>query len=204
MRKTNDDPSGSDTQQDAELELVQKVLDGDAAAARLVVGQHLAPITRYSFRMLGDAAEAEDIAQETFLRLWRDLSRWESRAKLATWLHRVAHNLCIDRIRSRRTAPLVTAPEPLDPGGEAGEQMEAIQQSRAVAAALAELPERQRAAVTLVYHQGLSNRQAAEVLGVDVDALESLLVRGRQNLRKRLVQGSSHSAADRDAVESKP
>lgn len=188
-------PMSPESQQTAEAELVQRVLDGDAAAARQVVGQHLGPITGFAFRMLGDAAEAEDVAQETFLRLWRDLPRWEPRARLSTWLHRVAHNLCIDRLRANRTTPLDAASDPVDPRAGAPAQMEELQRSRAVAAALAELPERQRAAVTLVYHQGLSNREAAEVLGVDVDALESLLARGRQGLRKRLVDSAQADRA---------
>lgn len=173
---------------EADAVLAGRAAGGDHGALRGIVDQHLGPITRFSFRMLGDAAEAEDVAQETFLRLWRELPRWEAKARLTTWLHKVAHNLCIDRLRARRPLSGQNASELVDPRAEALAQLEEHQRADAVARALAELPERQRAAVTLVYHQGLSNKQAAEVLGIDVDALESLLARGRQNLRKRLMQ----------------
>ena len=175
-------------QHEADAALAERAARGDDRAVRWIVDRHLGPITRFAYRMLGDASEAEDIAQEAFLRLWRELPRWEPRARLTTWLHKVAHNLCVDRLRARRPMSGQDAPELVDPRGEPLSQLEAHQRSHAVARALAELPERQRAAVTLVYHQGLSNKQAAEVLGIEIDALESLLARGRQNLRKRLMQ----------------
>ena len=105
---------------------------------------------------------------------------------LSTWLHRVAYNLCVDRLRAERTVPLSLAPDKADSRAGAALELEQHERAAAVTCALAELPERQAAALTLVYHEGLSNRDAAEVLGVNVDALESLLTRGRQSLRKRL------------------
>ena len=179
-------PPPTQTPHEVQAALLGKVAAGDAAAARQLVGQHLGPIVRFAFRMLGDAAEAEDIAQETFLRLWKEAPRWEPRAALATWLHRVAHNLCVDRLRANRGLALESVPERQDPGDHAPALIEAHQRTQAVAAALAELPERQRAAIALVYHEGLKNQQAAEILRVDVDGLESLLARARQTLRKRL------------------
>jgi RNA polymerase sigma-70 factor (ECF subfamily) len=187
MSKTRDDRPIPEPHLETEAALIQAAVRGDGESARQIVYQHLGAITRFAFRMLGDAAEAEDVAQETFLRLWRDLPRWEPRAKLATWLHRVAHNLCIDRMRGRRTVSLDTAQDQEDPHSSAVAQLEDHQRTLLVAAAHAALPERQRAAIALVYHEGMSNRDAAEVLGVEVDALESLLARGRQNLRKQLV-----------------
>jgi RNA polymerase sigma-70 factor (ECF subfamily) len=136
--------------------------------------------------MTGDQAEAQDVAQETFLRLWSELDRWEPRARLSAWLHRVAHNLCIDRLRARRQIRLGDETEAVDPQEGVAARLEQFQRSAALEHAFGVLPERQRAAVTLVYHQGLSNREAAEVLGVEIDALESLLARGRQGLRKLL------------------
>lgn len=179
-------PTVRASQHAADAELVGRVGHGDAKAARLLVEDNLASVLRFAQRMLRDPDEAQDVAQETFLRLWREASRWEPRARLRTWLFRVAHNLCVDRLRSGRTAPLSQSPEQADPRPEAPALLAEHEQARAVAEAISSLPERQRAALVLVYHEGLSNREAAEILGVEIDALESLLARARQSLRKRL------------------
>jgi len=168
-----------------------QVAKGDAQAGRHLVDRHLAPVTRFAFRMLGNAAEAEDVAQETFIRLWRQAATWEPRAKVSTWLHRVAHNLCIDRIRARREVHSVDAAESEDPRPSIPTQLEQLQAARALTDAMQSLPERQLAAITLVYYQGLDNREAAEVMGVHVDAVESLLARARKNLRK-LMSGAAN------------
>lgn len=166
--------------------LIERAGQGDVAALRRVVDEHLPAITRFAYRMLADRAEAQDVAQETFLRLWRELGRWEPRARLSTWLHRVAHNLCVDKLRARRRVTGSEDDDTADGRKSVPSQIEEHERAEAVQQALQALPERQRAALTLVYHQGLSNREAAQVLGVEVDALESLLARGRQGLRKLL------------------
>jgi RNA polymerase sigma-70 factor (ECF subfamily) len=186
MRTNPAEPSLRSEPVEGEAELIERAAAGDQEAARRLVEQHFGPLTSFAFRMVGNAAEAEDIAQETMLRMWKELPGWEPRARLTTWLHRVAHNLCIDRLRAGRNMAFGPAPEQEDPRASVATQLEERELTAAVAGAMTGLPERQRAAVTLVYHQGMSNRQAAEVLGVDVDALESLLARGRANLRKRL------------------
>src|SRR5262249_11203932 len=154
---------------------------GDAAAFRELSRVHLGKIMNYAYRMLHDRAEAEDVAQETFLRLWKDAAQYEPKARVGTWLHRIAHNLCIDRLRKHRERPTDTAdegPSSLEPGG----LLDRKRTADAVMTALGELPERQRAAIALVHYQGLGNIEAAEVLGVGVEALESLLSRGRRTL----------------------
>lgn len=175
--------------------LMGRVAGGDGAACRLLVDRHLGSIVNFSYRMLGDRTEAEDIAQETFLRLWKTASRWEPKAKLTTWLHRVARNLCIDRLRTRRDLPSSQVPERADTAAGASTQMERMQLDQAVGRALSVLSEGQRSAISLVYYQGMSNKEAAEVMGLQVDALESLLARGRRSLRKQL---QAEHAADRD------
>ena len=137
--------------------------------------------------MLGSQAEAEDALQDVFLRLWTHAGRWQSgRAKFETWLYRVALNACYDRLRRKRTAPLDEALELPDAGPGPGHGLDAPALAAAVAAALAELPERQRAAILLCHHEERSNIEAAEILGLSVEATESLLARGRRNLRARL------------------
>ena len=169
-----------------DVDLVRRVAAGDGVASRILVDRHLRSIVRFAYRMLGDMNEAEDVAQETFLRLWKNASRWEPRAKLSTWLFRVAHNLSVDRLRARRDVAVARLPEHVDPKAAVVELMERGERDLAVAQALESLPERQRTAISLVYYEGLSNREAADIMGVQVDALESLLSRGRRNLRKVL------------------
>ncbi|MBI4081078.1 MAG: RNA polymerase sigma factor [Candidatus Lambdaproteobacteria bacterium] len=171
---------------DAELTLMRRVAAGDPQACAELVDQHLRRVTRFAYRMLGSLAEAEDLSQEVFLRLWRHAGRWEPRARLATWLHRVAYNLCLDVLRRRRNVALDDVPEPADPGIGPADALLQEQIARAVEAALARLPERQRAALVLVHYEGLSGVEAAEALACSEEALESLLARGRRTLRQRL------------------
>ncbi|MFI4935100.1 MAG: RNA polymerase sigma factor, partial [Caulobacterales bacterium] len=138
-------------------------------------------------RMLGDAAEAEDVAQETFFKVWRYAARWRpGGAKFDTWLHRVALNLCYDRLRRRRETPTADPPERPDPGPAPDRGLEADDVGRRVRAALQGLPTRQREAIVLCHYQELGNIEAAGLMGVSVEALESLLSRGRRALRGAL------------------
>ena len=141
----------------ADAVLVARVGSGDSAACRVLMDAHLAHIHGFAWRMLGDQAEAEDVAQETFLRLWRRAGKWRAEARVGTWLHRVAHNLCVDRLRKRRGDTGEEPPDLPDPApGPAGEYQRA-QVARGVEAALDRLPERQRAAIALVhYHRSLA------------------------------------------------
>lgn len=170
----------------SDARLLRRVAARDAAACRTLVDRHLATLVGFAQRMLGDAAAAEDVAQEAFLRLWRQAGSWRAEAAIATWLHRVAHNLCIDQLRRRREVIGGAVPEIADPA----EGPQAAHQRRQVAAivdaAIADLPDRQRAAITLVHHLEFGNIAAAEVMDITVEALESLLARGRRALRERL------------------
>jgi len=167
--------------------LIRRVVEGDATAWPALVDRHIGPITAFAWHMLGDRADAEDVAQETFLRLFRKAPTWQpGGALLRTWLTRVANNLCIDRARSRRVLALdVVDPEDLALDGEEPLQVR-LDRQRALGTAMAGLPARQRGAVVLVHYQGFSQREAAESLGVTVEALESLLARARRSLRQAL------------------
>ncbi len=170
----------------ADAALVARVGSGDSAACRSLMEAHLGRVHAFAWRMLGDAGEAEDVAQEAFLRLWRQAGKWRAEARVGTWLHRVAHNLCVDRLRKRRGDIGGELPDLPDPAlGPAGEHQR-TQVARRVEAALACLPERQRAAIALVHYQELGNIEAADIMGVSVQALESLLSRGRRGLREAL------------------
>ena len=168
-------------------ELVARVASGDEAACRHLVDRHLARVMALARRMLGNHADAEEVAQEVFLRVWTHADRWEpGRAQFGTWLHRVATNLCLDRLRRKGTEDIDAIPEPKSDDPDPEEEMQRQDLARSVDLALQALPARQRAAVTLTHYQGLSNIEAADVLGVTVEAVESLLGRARRQLRLAL------------------
>jgi RNA polymerase sigma-70 factor (ECF subfamily) len=182
---------------DADDALVARVAGGDGRAWQAIVDRHAQAILGSAWYMLGDRAEAEDVAQETFIRLMGKAGSWTAGGpKLRTWLYRVAANLCIDRKRQRRTEPLDAAAERADPASDAGAMGQRIDVARAVSRTMAALPERQRLAVTLVHFQGLTNIEAAEALEVSVDALESLLARARRAMRGALEPVSNDLLGD--------
>jgi len=168
--------------------LMQAVASGDAGAYRVLAERYLSPIVRYAARILGSQDDAEDVAQETFLRLWQQAGRYESRGhKPSTWLFRIAHNLCVDRLRQRRP----TAQQSPDESAAADRpslELQTKQLAVTVQAALDALPERQRAAIALVHYEGVSHAEAAAVLECGVEAVESLLSRARRALRAALAE----------------
>lgn len=187
---------------DPDAELVRSAGAGDAQAASALVRRHLPRMVGLARRMLNDAAEAEDVAQDVFLRVWREAPRWKpGAAKFETWMHRVALNLCYDRLRRRREK---TDPDAglhvADRAPLASEQWLARQRSHAVHAALLALPERQRAALELVHFQELTNIAAAETLELSVEALESLLARGRRGLKLALADVAQDLIEDADGA----
>lgn len=172
---------------DPDEELLSGVAAGDPAAIRALVARKLPRLLALAGRMLGDAQEAEDVAQDAFLRVWKQAERWRpGAARFDTWLHRVALNLCYDRLRRRRELAYAEPPEQAYEGPAPDRGLQAMDTGRRVSAALAALPDRQRDAIVLCHYQDLGNIEAAAVMGVSVEALESLLGRGRRALRAAL------------------
>jgi RNA polymerase sigma-70 factor (ECF subfamily) len=170
----------------SEDDLVARAGQGEASAIAMLVTRKLPRVLGLARRMLGDAAEAEDVAQETFLRAWKAAPSWRpGRAKFDTWLHRVALNLCYDRLRRRRRWT-GDPPDSPDEGPAPDRGLHAQDVGRRVDQALADLPPRQREAIVLAHYQELSGAEAADILGISVEALESLLARGRRTLRAAL------------------
>ncbi len=164
-----------------------RVARGDPAAVRALTARKLPRLLALAGRMLGEVSEAEDVAQEAMIRAWRQAPAWTPGvARFDTWLHRVTLNLCYDRLRRRREIPTETPPEQVDQGPAPDRGLEAADVGRRVAKAMATLPDRQREAVALCHYQDLTNIEAAAIMGVSVEALESLLSRGRRALRLAL------------------
>jgi len=171
---------------DSDEALMAQVARGDEPAYRLLTRRHLPAMLGLARRILGNAADAEDVAQEAMLRVWTHAPRWQPLAAVRTWLTRVVVNLCLDRKRRVPWIDLDAAGEIADPAPGAGEKAEHNERERLLAAAVAELPARQRTAIVLTYSEGMSNAQVADILDTSVSAIETLLVRAKQNLRRAL------------------
>lgn len=178
---------------DAQTEISDEALlvryaNGDPAAARQLTLRLTPRVFGQAFRMLSDRAEAEDVAQEALLRLWKIAPDWrQGEAQVTTWLWRVVANLSTDRLRKRRrVTPLEDAGDPVDDGDSAAAHMQSRARRDALAEALAGLPERQRRAVELRHIDGLGNPEIAAILELSVEAVESLTARGKRALADRL------------------
>ena len=167
-------------------ELMRRVAGGDERAFHMLARRCVPPSIGLARRILANAADAEEVVQEAMLRVWTHAPRWRPEARFRTWLYRVVVNLCLNRKRRAPFASLADAGDLADPHPDAAAQLESDQRDRAVAEAIARLPERQRAAIVLTFHEGLSNAEAAAVLGASRSAVETLLVRAKRSLRRQL------------------
>lgn len=173
----------------ADEALLTLFANGDARAARTLTTRLAPMVLRVAQRMLGDAAEAEDVTQEAMLRLWRQAVDWRhGEAKVSTWLYRVTANLCTDRLRKRHGQALNDDVQPASEATAPTALADLQQKERlfALDAALQDLPDRQRCAVVLRHIEGLDNAEISKVLGVGVRAVESLIARGKRALKAAL------------------
>lgn len=177
-----------DTQsEESDTALLAAFALGDQSAARALTGRHLPRVFAHACRLLQDRAEAEDVAQEAMLKLWKIAPKWrEGEAKLSTWLYRVTANAATDRLRKRRTVALEAAPEQVDEAPSVEDGLIEADRQKALHNAMKSLPERQRNALVLRHFEELSNPEIASALETSVEAVESLLGRARRALAEKL------------------
>ncbi|WP_439140831.1 RNA polymerase sigma factor [Planktotalea sp.] len=180
--------------------LLQLYANGDQSAARSLTLRLAPRAYNQAYRMLGVQADAEDVAQDAMMRVWKIAPEWRmGEAKVTTWLYRVVANLCTDRLRKTRATSLDAIDEPMDPSPSAAADMQTNARNDALQAALMELPARQREAVVLRHIEELPNPQIAERMEISVEAVESLTSRGKRALTQLLKGRKSALGFEGDA-----
>jgi RNA polymerase sigma-70 factor (ECF subfamily) len=184
-------------------ELVEAFQAGDLSAFDDLVRRWDRKIQGAIYRIMGSEEEARDLCQETFLKAYRALRAFKGEARFSSWLYQIALNVCRDRMRRKRGRTLVSLDElddagnapPLDQGPSALELVEKNDLARAVAGAVAALPDDQREVIVLKEYQGLTFLEIAEVLGLPTSTVKTRLYRGLVQLRERLEQQGIRGAA---------
>jgi len=178
--------------------LLSSVGEGDRRAFRRLMDRHSRSMLALAQRVTGNAQDAEEIVQEAFLKTWIMAPRWRSDggAQFSTWLYRVVLNACLDNTRRKVFAPLEDAGDPSDPAPGGLEVAMSVQCRQLIGQALAELPERQQAALSLYYYGEVSAVRAATILKMSRPALEALLVRGKRALRQAMARHGITSLGD--------
>ena len=182
---------------DDDTDLVLRVGEGDARAYHELCSRHAARLRAFVMRLVRNDADADDIVQETFLRLWLRAGDYERRARFVTWLCQIAHNLAVDRLRAQNRWQPLPDDDAMPISARQPRLVDEKHRAEALERAMAGLPERQAAAVELVHRQGLTGAEASEVLGIGAEALESLLSRARRTLKAELSAWSNRDAEKR-------
>ncbi len=178
--------SETDLSADADSALLAAAAAGDEKSFARLVERHYDIVYRVVWRVTSGHADTEDIVQEAFLKLWNNPGQVRHGAALRGWLIRVATNLAIDRARRKQVSNIDDQPEIAASGPDALDQVLGDRSAGTINSALARLPERQRLALSLVYFENMSNIDAAAAMEISVEAIESLLARGRRALKADL------------------
>lgn len=167
--------------------LLASFANGDRKAAQQLTERLMPKIHAHAYYRLGNIADAEDVTQEAFLRLWQFAPRWEQgNAHVSTWLYRVVSNLCKDRYRRPKIEDLDVAKEPTDEAQSPADKIDDHYRQKALYGAMSLLPENQRLAVQFRHIDELTNPEIAEIMGLSVEAVESLTARGKRKLMEVL------------------
>jgi RNA polymerase sigma-70 factor (ECF subfamily) len=169
-------------------ELLALVQDGSHPAFAELVKRHTERFYRLAFRYLQNKEAAEDVVQDAFLKLWEDPGKWQAdrNAKFTTWFYRVVVNLCLDWQKRKRPVELNEEMPLIDDRETADQAMLRSEEQRVLEKEIAALPERQRTALNLCFDEGLSNQDAADAMGVNLKALQSLIMRAKTTLKERM------------------
>lgn len=181
--------------EDSDESLMALIRQGSHQAFSILVRRHTDRFYAAAFRMTSRASEAEDLVQDAFLKIWQRPDVWkeDKGAKFTTWFYRILVNQNIDRMRKTQKLAGDAALPFIADGGVGPEEHTAMnEEQKKMETAIGMLPERQRTALNLCFYEGLSNAEAAGVMGVKIKALESLLIRAKTGLREYLNQNNNH------------
>jgi RNA polymerase sigma-70 factor (ECF subfamily) len=169
-------------------ELLALIQDGNGQAFAVLVERHTQRFYRLAYRYLQSKEAAEDVVQDAFIKLWENPSLWQSQrsSKFATWFYRIVVNLCLDLCKRKKPVPLEDESSLIDEREPVDEIMIQLQEQQALEKEIAALPERQRTALNLCFDEGLSNQEAADVMGLNLKALQSLIMRAKTTLKERM------------------
>jgi len=169
-------------------DLVTQIATQDQRAFRVLIARHMRRALRVAQATTGTAADADDIAQEAFVRVWHRASSFDQRiARFTTWFYRIVVNLAMDRLRRPRSEPLDHAANVASEAPDPLAHLVASEEQHMLAGALAEISERQRAAIALFHFEGLSGREGADAMNLSEKAFESLWIRARAALRQQVL-----------------
>ncbi len=170
--------------------LMARIVQGDQRAFAHLAQRHVGRIRRLARRMLGNGADADDVAQDALVRIWSHAGQWRpERAALGTWVYTITYRLCLDRLRAHPTVPLDLALDVEDPAPAALDVLVQDDRLRRLDRVMSGLPPRQRAALTLFYYEELPGAQAAQILGLGLRAFWSLLHRARAAVQQHMEDG---------------
>lgn len=186
----------TDRAEDSDAAQVAKTLAGDQEAFRPLVERYSRRLFRLAFRMMGNENEAEELVQESFLRAYRNLGRFESRSNFGTWLYRICANCSLDQLRKRRNPSdfqelddpdgSLSARELANPSPSPERLLLSTEMRNHMEAAIGQLTVTERTAFALRHHEGLSIEEISEILGLRISATKNAIFRGVQKLRKAL------------------